>query len=208
MSTGDAEVRLWAGSTLDERSAERRRQLVDVAFDLLANEGAGAVSVRAVTRAAGLSPRYFYESFGSREELLVAAFDRGFDVIKAAVQAAMADADEGFEAQARASLEATAACLEGDPRLGRALLRETLADATLRKRAEEALPEFVLSTALATTGTDLLVDAARFQVVVLAISGMQVSLMLAWSEGHLAVSRDELVTRILEILTAVRSTLG
>lgn len=43
---------------------------------LLGDGGAVAVTMRAVVRAAQLSPRYFYESFASREELLFAVHDR------------------------------------------------------------------------------------------------------------------------------------
>jgi AcrR family transcriptional regulator len=207
MSTG-ADARIWGGSTLDERSAERRKQLVDAAFEVLGTAGATAVTVRAVTKLAGLSPRYFYESFESREDLLVAAFDDGFDRIKSAVEAAMEEASDGVPDRARASLDATARCLEDDPRLARALMRETLAEPALRARAEQALPEFVLTIAISAFGADVAADPARFQVAVLAISGMQVALLMAWAEGKVALTRDELVDRLLEIITAVASTLG
>lgn len=202
------EARRWAGSTLDERAAERRRQLLDAGFHLLGTEGAGAVTVRAVTRDSGLSPRYFYEGFADREELLAAVFDDRFELIRGAVEAAMAAASADFEARGRASLDATARCLEEDPRLGRALLRETLADDTLRRHAEQRLPELVLGVALRSLADELGsdVDPTALQVAVLAVSGTAVALLLAWCEGQLDLAREELVDRLFGVISAITDT--
>lgn len=202
----EAEARRWAGSTLDERSAGRRRQLIEVGLDLLGAEGAAAVTVRAVTRAAQLSPRYFYESFSSREDLLEAAFDHGFDVIKSAVADAMA-AGGDFATQARAAIDATARCLEEDPRLGRALMREAIADPTLRRRAETALVEFVLGVALRSDEDLSHADPAKLRVGVVGIAGLQLAILMAWSEGELPVSREDLVEQVVAVVVAVVSTL-
>ena len=61
---------------LDERQAERRRLLVDAAFELLGTVGVPGTTVRGVCEAARLNPRYFYESFDDLDDLLVAVFDR------------------------------------------------------------------------------------------------------------------------------------
>lgn len=202
------DLRLWQGQTGSERVDERRHRLMDAAFELLGTEGATAVTVRAVTRASGLSPRYFYESFTDREQLLRAVFDDRFAVIKRAVGEAMAEASNDFDARARASLDATARCLEDDPRLGRAMLRETLADETLRLHAERALPEFVLGVALQALGDSLPdeIDRAALQVAVLAVAGVQVTLFLAWCEGELRLDREELVERVIAVVNAIVGT--
>lgn len=63
--------RRWKGKDADERQAERRDKLLDAGLTLLAESGPGAVTMRGVCRAAGLTERYFYESFPSREAMLV-----------------------------------------------------------------------------------------------------------------------------------------
>ena len=55
----------WAGTTLADRRADRRRRLLDVGLDLLGSRGSAAVSVRSVCRTAQLTDRYFYESFAA-----------------------------------------------------------------------------------------------------------------------------------------------
>ncbi|WP_328821036.1 hypothetical protein [Nocardia sp. CY41] len=42
--------KLWRGQTPQDRSGDRREQLLDVAFDLLGTGGSAAVTMRAVTR--------------------------------------------------------------------------------------------------------------------------------------------------------------
>lgn len=203
----EADARRWAGSTLDERTAGRRRQLIEVGLELLGTEGAAAVTVRAVTRAAQLSPRYFYESFSSREDLLEAAFDHGFGVIKSAVSEAMT-AGGDFATQARAAIDATARCLEEDPRLGRALMREAIADPTLRRRAEGALVDFVLGVAVRSDEALSQADPARLQVGAIGIAGLQLAILMAWSEGQLPVSREALVDQVVAVVVAIASTLS
>ena len=203
-----AEARLWAGSTLDERSALRRRQLIEAAFDLLGTAGSAAVTVRAVTRSTQLSPRYFYESFSNREELLLAAFDHGFDVIKRAVADAMNNVEPDFLSQARASIDATARCLESDPRLARALMQEPLGEATLRGRAERALLDFVLNVAVASDGTLREADPETLQIVTVAVAGQQLALLMAWSEGWLSVEREQLVEQAVALVASAVGTLA
>lgn len=205
-SAGDD--RRWAGRTAEERASLRRRQLLDAAFDLLGTEGAGAVTVRAVTRDSGLSPRYFYESFADREELLRAVFDDQFARLRDQVERAMLDASPDFDAQARSAIDATARCLEQDPRIARAMMRETLADDTLRRHAEQRLPEFVIGVAVRSVAHQAggATDFAEQHVHITAISGVVVALFLSWSEGSLAVTRDELVTHTLGIIAAIVGT--
>ena len=68
--------KLWRGQTLDDRSSTRREEILAAAYSLLGDAGAQAVTMRAVIRETNLSPRYFYESFASRDELVTAVYDR------------------------------------------------------------------------------------------------------------------------------------
>jgi AcrR family transcriptional regulator len=65
----------WSGVPLEDRQAKRREELVDAGIELLGGEGGPALTVRAVCRRAGLTERYFYESFADRDEFVRAAYD-------------------------------------------------------------------------------------------------------------------------------------
>ena len=79
-------ARIWGGTTLDERRAARRRQLVETGLDLLGGEATGAVSVRAACRGAQLTERYFYESFEDRDALVLAVYEEVADEARSALE--------------------------------------------------------------------------------------------------------------------------
>ena len=55
---------------------ERRRQLLDAALEVLAEEGFDALTVEAVARRAGLTRPVIYDQFGDLDGLLLALVDR------------------------------------------------------------------------------------------------------------------------------------
>jgi AcrR family transcriptional regulator len=71
--------RRYGGASQEERIAARREKLMQTAADLYARQGPAGASVTAICAAAGLTPRYFYESFPNREALLLAVFERVCD---------------------------------------------------------------------------------------------------------------------------------
>lgn len=193
----------WHGSTADERQSQRRRQLVDAGFHLLGTEGAGAVTVRAVTRVSGLSPRYFYESFPDRDALLIAVWEEQYAEVRSVVDEAVAAAPDDFLARMRAALLVTARWIRENPARGRAMLAETLAEELLRRHARRRLPELVLDTAMQSGGGLLAQgDPRRIELAVTALSGAIVNLFLEWSGGALKVTDEELVDTIVELAAA------
>lgn len=81
-------LREYRGSSGADRARERRERLIEAAIAVYAERGYPKASVRAICREAKLTERYFYESFASGEDLLVAAFEtiaeQLFDVVNAA----------------------------------------------------------------------------------------------------------------------------
>ncbi|MBK6707951.1 MAG: TetR/AcrR family transcriptional regulator [Sphingomonadales bacterium] len=79
--------RKWRGRMADERKAERRVQLLSAAIQVYSERGFRHSSVKAVCEAAGLTERYFYESFANSEELLVAVASASTNHLIAELQA-------------------------------------------------------------------------------------------------------------------------
>jgi AcrR family transcriptional regulator len=67
-------ARQYGGQSPEERARERREKLMRAAADLYGRLGPAGASVTAICSEAGLTPRYFYESFQNREALLLAVF--------------------------------------------------------------------------------------------------------------------------------------
>lgn len=69
------------------RHGELRTALVSAALGLLAEDGADAVSLRAVARRAGVSAMAPYRHYPDKEALLAAVAAQGFDGLRAALRA-------------------------------------------------------------------------------------------------------------------------
>ncbi len=80
--------RKFGGKTAQERQAERREQLVRAGLTLYGERGYRTATVKAVCDVAGLTERYFYESFANSEELLCACFTQVTEEILAAMRRA------------------------------------------------------------------------------------------------------------------------
>ncbi|WP_216911980.1 TetR/AcrR family transcriptional regulator [Nocardia noduli] len=199
--------KLWRGRTLHDRSADRRSQLLDVALDLLGTEGANAVTMRAVTRSANLSPRYFYESFDNIEALLTAVYDH----VETGLLDRMRTAPRGGELRAdiRVALEICADYFQDDPRLARILLREPRRDDTLRRHSAQRSPAFILALApiFGTESEPLLAGGEEdLAIIATAMAGALIALYLDWSDNRLDVPRDRLVDSAVDVVLALLNT--
>lgn len=69
-----AEKRRYSGQTFEDRQAERRQKLIRAAVEVAGGVGLEGASVAAICAEAGLTARYFYESFPTREAIFVEAY--------------------------------------------------------------------------------------------------------------------------------------
>jgi AcrR family transcriptional regulator len=139
--------RTYGGLTADERRLQRRRQFVDAGLQLFGTAGYRATTIRAVIRETGLAERYFYESFSTLEEVLLAVYEQIVGELTAATLEALAAAADDPRDQARAGLEAFARAVTADPRVARVLLFEVVSAGEAlqqrRRQVREAFAEVI-----------------------------------------------------------------
>lgn len=82
--------RSYGGVTQAERTARRRASFLDAGLQVFGSTGFRTATVRQLCREAGLTDRYFYESFASIEDLLVAVYEREFDQLQQVVLGTLA----------------------------------------------------------------------------------------------------------------------
>lgn len=189
-----ATTRSYGGITGDERRAERRRRLLDAGYTLLAEGGPAALTVTGVCRGAGLTTRYFYEQFPSRDALMAAIVEaEARAVIELIVEAALStegDPQQRGEAAVGALLDA----LEADPR--RVRMTREQDEAVLRLRASVAA---LMTEALVANAAVVWAGAAEHPERVPLASSLTVGgvlqMIVDWVDGDAALSRDEF-TRI------------
>ncbi len=88
-----AEKRRYSGQSFEDRQADRRSRLVRAAALVAGRSGLEGTSVAAICAEAGLTARYFYESFPSREAIFVEAYRAVQDELLTRIQAAPAAGD-------------------------------------------------------------------------------------------------------------------
>jgi AcrR family transcriptional regulator len=179
----------------DERRAERRARLLDVAFDLLGTEGTSSTTVRAVCRAAELNQRYFYENFDDIDALLVAVYDRTVGELYEALAKAAWASGLTPESRLRAGIETAVAFVDSDRRRGRVLFVEARGIRAVdehRAVAWQRLIDGLSGTGrpgrgAPTTGVEL----GKIRAGMLA--GGFTTLLVEWLDGRLDVSRERLI---------------
>lgn len=178
--------------------------LLDAAFDLLGTQGWTATTVRAVCQRARLNPRYFYESFTTLDELLIALYDRLVAEAQQVALDAVAGAPDDPLARTRATLGALFRFVVDDPRRARVLFVEAHGNEGMMRRR--------LDTMLAMADQ---LDAYARQVYGEPRPGERISqvaanvlvagaseLLVAWLDGHLDMTLDELVEDAAALFTA------
>ncbi|MBU0789332.1 MAG: TetR/AcrR family transcriptional regulator [Polycyclovorans sp.] len=97
--------RTYRGECLVARRAERRSKLLDAALECFGTAGYHATSVRGICQAAGLTERYFYESFEHSEALLEALYVKLSDDLETRILSAVEGASPDPVAMSHAALD-------------------------------------------------------------------------------------------------------
>jgi AcrR family transcriptional regulator len=119
-------ARRYRGVAGVERRAERRARLIQAGMQVFGTEGYHGGTVRAVCAAAGLTERYFYESFANREELLRAIYSHLIDELRSRIDALPPHLSDRPEDRARPSLTVYFDLIGSNPAAARILLFEIL----------------------------------------------------------------------------------
>ena len=208
-----AESRNFLGETPDQRRNRRKDELIDAALTLVHTGGLPALGVRSLTTEAGLSSRYFYESFASIDDLLIAALHQisanlihvGVARIHAAPLPDPATAPESeILDRLRQGLDAALGVIVDDDPRKAGLIAAIGAGGP---RVREELQKLVYVVAAAITNDASAADLGFDHASALFVAGGQVQLTIAYVSGELDISRTELVDRLARLtLGAISAT--
>ena len=87
--------RQYAGLSTEQRKRQRREQFIEAGIQVFGSAGYHGATVRKLCAEAGLTARYFYESFDSTEALLLAVFEQCMQRITEHVSVAVDAATSG-----------------------------------------------------------------------------------------------------------------
>ena len=187
--------RAYGGLSPQDRAAARRDRLVAAATTLFGSQGLHATTVRGVCNAAGLTDRYFYESFTSLEALLAAVYLRLLGQLRAALQQAASALATSTSASAEARFTAGYGAwfdFVSDPGHARILLAEVLGVSSAVDALYEAgMAEF--AAALAAPLAELGTSPERCALIGRALVGAVVQVAKMWSSSGYQAPRDAVV---------------
>jgi AcrR family transcriptional regulator len=184
----------WSGVPLQDRQTLRRDELIAAGVDVLGGDDGSTVTVRAVCRTAGLTERYFYESFTDRDEFVRAVYDHVCSTAMSALTSSTTPRD---------AVERFVALVVDDPVRGRVLLIAPEREPVLTKSGAEWMPSFIeLLQHKLTRITDPAVQA----MVATGLVGALTALFTAYLNGRLTTTREQFIDYCVDMLLSRASS--
>ncbi len=199
--------RVYAGENPAERIARRRQQFMDAGLQIFGSTGYRTATVRQLCRQAELTDRYFYESFDTMEDLLIAVYRQQFDQLQQVVLAKLMDAEPGSDVMStvRAGLDALFD-MASDPCVARVCWLEVLG---VSPRVDETYMRTFTGFA------DLVINFARqrfphwqidddeARMLGLALIGAVSQTVTHWVLGHYRESKQTLLSATSRVFDGV-----
>ena len=213
--TAPAPARSYGGLALEDRVAARRARFIEAGTELFGTQGFRGATVRGICAAAGLTDRYFYESFPTLEALLAEVYrtlTRGFAerLTEESIRS------EGWSGDAAAVERQTTAAYElwfdtvRDPRFARIVLVEVLgvsaAIDTLYEESARAMAELTIAP-LAATHPALKLSRVRRELLGRALVGAGLQVAKMWMTDGYKLPRRDVVRTCVLVATGTLSAL-
>lgn len=174
--------RRYSGMDAAERTRARRAAILGAALELFGTAGFAATSVKQICVAAGLTERYFYESFRDRHAALAGVYGEIVAELRLSTQAAIDAADGDIGTAAHDGLSAFVGYLTADPRRARIVLIEVVGVSPeieeLRHGVLRAFADLIASVWSADPGVDSAGERSRLTAI--ALSGAVNNLLVDW----------------------------
>jgi AcrR family transcriptional regulator len=192
----------------------RRDELITAGVELLGGASGPALTVRAVCRTAGLTERYFYESFPNLDALLTTVLDTVVLGARDRLLDELPNAPIERDAMFRHMVGVFTDYLLADRRRGRIMFIESQATPVLMPRANELIGLFTAPIALTISAGDYsqpVPDEHDYALNASAIFGALAYLYRPWLDGEIPVSRERFdahAADVIERIATARSALS
>ena len=211
MATTDhkSPVRSYGGVSATERVADRHERLLDAALELYGTQGFAATGVKDVCRQAGLTDRYFYESFRDSAELFTAVFDRATSDLFALVAQKVSDVPAEPEVQVRAAIESFVRSLADDARMARVIFVESAAvGAEVDRHMRASLRQFAALVAATARPHLPEMPERTLEIGALALVGAIDRVIIEWQDGHLDATIEEVIDHLVQLFQIAAVSAG
>jgi AcrR family transcriptional regulator len=194
--------RRYGGKTASQRRAERREQLLDAGLELFGLHGFAGVTIEALCAGAGLNPRYFYEQFASREELLGAVYERHVQAVLLGVSEAVASSPSDPVTRLERGLSAFITATLADERAARINYFEMVGvsrELEARRRAVLRVYADLIVAQAAELGDLGPMARGDRRMIAVALVGATDGLIIEWLSSEPRAPQQTIVATLLEI---------
>ncbi|MBJ7347716.1 MAG: TetR/AcrR family transcriptional regulator [Thermoleophilaceae bacterium] len=202
----------YGGASGEQRRANRLEQLLNAGLEIFGTSGYASSSVKAICQQAELTERYFYESFGEREDLLFAVYERVADAALMAGMTASSDLSVDLETRLRAGLRGFFAAITDDVRKARVLSLEVVGvSERLERRRRATMHAFAAYLEVETLKAYASYGPPSLDIKLTTMSlvGATNELLIEWLLGDTDATIDALVEHCTTLYLAVaRSAFG
>jgi AcrR family transcriptional regulator len=205
---GDAApaLRRYGGRGGEERRAERRARLLEAGLQVFGQAGFHGATVRMICAQAGLTERYFYESFGNSEDLLCAVYEQHMALQQERIATALLGAPRESLAMLEAGLRAFLELARENPAGSRVQFVEVLGvSPRVDKLYRKAIEDFARlmrgwNTQLSPEGSRLLGDE---DTLLVGLVGAAVGIASRWLLSGFAQPLEVMLQTMLTIFRGV-----
>lgn len=199
--------RRYSGRTPAERVEQRRTALLDAALELFGTQGYAVGSVKQLCGLAGLTERYFYESFRDREACLAALYDELASRLEERTLAALRATGPGLDELIGAGLAGFIGYLTEDPRRARVVLIEVVGvSAAMEQRRHAVLGDYAELVAGLWSSARARPMTEHERLTCVALVGGVNHLLVDWLLGGRTHDPRRLVEVCTGLFTAIRAT--
>lgn len=200
---------------MEDRVAARRARFIEAGIELFGTQGFRGATVRGICAAAGLTDRYFYESFPTLEALLAAVYTTLRDRFAARLTGESLH-PEAWQGDAAAVERQVTAAYElwfdtvRDPRFGRIVLVEILGVSPEMDALYEASARTMAALTiapLAFTQPSLKLTKARRELLGRALVGAGLQVAKMWMTGGYKLARRDVVRTCVLVATGTLAAL-
>lgn len=202
-------TRRYGGVDAAQRRRDRQHKLINAGLEVFGTRGYHLTTVRDICIQAGLSERYFYESFKTLGELFDAVYAELRGQVQQKVMASIIErgmATPDGLAMGEGSLRAWYAFLHEDPRRARIMLIDavSVSDSGMRG-AEAAINEFkgMLRTFVSMLYPDMDKYGIDLDVIVSGLAGATIYIAKNWTQSGFKYSLDDILAHNMLIFRSL-----
>nr|MBV6631084.1 TetR/AcrR family transcriptional regulator [Oceanococcus sp. HetDA_MAG_MS8] len=203
--------RSYHGKSAEARRRARREKLIAAGIQLIGTQGFASTSLNALCQEAGLTKRYFYESFESMEALLTAAFGSISEALQQHVIRHI-NAHSQPKAMIEAGFRGFFEYIQAHPEQGRVYLVEALSVHSLRHQLLGSgggeVSAFLLQTTQQYLPKDAPVAPEILAIIAQGAVGAAVFVGQNWIASDFEQPMEELVTAVSEICFGIAQRLN